>query len=116
MWFDFLTPEGVEYVSSYVSDRGTVIASSCEAGAITVRPTGQNDTYPPTTTSGTPSGFAISIDMGVNGTLKVNVEGILVATGDGLYLRGLGNSYGTFNGAELANGTAMWDAFSLESS
>lgn len=48
--------------------------------------------------------------------MVVNVEGILVAQGDGLYARGLGHSWGSVNGTTLTNGTAMWDAFSLESS
>lgn len=103
-------------MSSYVSQNGTVIVSSCEAGAIKVRPTGENSTYPPTTTSGTPNGFVIDISMGDNINMTVNVEGILIETGDGEYLRGLGKSWGTMAGKELTNGIAIWDAFSLKSS
>ncbi|KAJ7207711.1 hypothetical protein B0H12DRAFT_1206012 [Mycena haematopus] len=57
-------------VSAYVSKDNKIVAASCALGSITVRPTGQNSTYPPVISTGNPSGYHIEVDIG----LKANAE------------------------------------------
>ncbi|KAJ6457628.1 hypothetical protein C8R45DRAFT_563619 [Mycena sanguinolenta] len=75
VWFDFLGPTGKEAVSAYVSKSDRIVAASCTLGSITVRPTGQNSTYPSVISIGNPSGYRIEVDLGKeSGTLVADVE------------------------------------------
>ncbi|KAJ7930558.1 hypothetical protein B0H13DRAFT_1702697 [Mycena leptocephala] len=67
VWFDFLDRTGTEFVSAYASKDNGIVAASCSLGSITVRPTGQNSTYPPVISTGNPSGYHISLDIGADG-------------------------------------------------
>ncbi|KAJ7255135.1 hypothetical protein B0H12DRAFT_1114271 [Mycena haematopus] len=73
VWFDFLDRTGTEAVSAYVAKDNQILAASCVLGSITVRPAGQNTTYPPVISTGNPSGYHIEADLGAEGTLVVEV-------------------------------------------
>jgi hypothetical protein len=71
--FDFLALNGTEYVSAYASECGAIVSASCAPNALRVRPTG-DDTYPPHRSTGDPSGYHITLDLGGNGTLVVDAS------------------------------------------
>jgi len=112
VWFDFLAPNGTEYISSYASRNGIIVAASCESGSISVRPSGVNSTYPPTIYSGSPGGFSIQLDLGDEGSMGVNVTGetITVEVGNE-YTRWLGGMEGSINGGEVLTGIALYEEF-----
>ncbi len=89
--------------------------SSCEAGSIKVRPSGANDTYPPTTSTGGPSGFTIEIDLGSEGTMdvQVTIEVVSLAAGEPLYTEWVGTLTGSVNGGEHLTGVASLEMFNL---
>jgi hypothetical protein len=105
--------DGIEYVSSYVSSNGQVISSSCAPESVTGRPTGEITTYPPTAASGLPTSFNTVMNIDTHNTLDINIEGILVGSGDEFYGRSLGHSWGTLIGVSLPSGTSFWDLFAL---
>ncbi|KAF8143760.1 hypothetical protein K438DRAFT_1632973, partial [Mycena galopus ATCC 62051] len=96
VWYDFLDRKGTETVSAYVSKDNKILTASCTLGSIIVRPTGQNSTYPPTTSTGNPSGFHIAIDLGAEGRLEadVTVLGVLIDANP-IYNRFAGNISGS---------------------
>jgi hypothetical protein len=89
VWFDVLNPNGTEYVSSYVSKNGTIIAASCAEGAIKVRPAGQNSEYPPNVRTGIVEMYNVLIDLGdeEGGLLEVIVHTELVIGRSPFYTR-----------------------------
>ncbi|KAA6414013.1 MAG: hypothetical protein FRX48_02375 [Lasallia pustulata] len=110
VWFDALDITGTEYVSSYVAFDGRIVTATCSG--ISVRPTGANDTYPPTYSSGPPSGFYIEVDLGVEGVLQVNVTAtVLTVAVEGLYYRWTGTLEGGVKGGEVLSGAALWEEF-----
>lgn len=110
MWFDALGITGIEHVSSYVACDGRIVTATCSG--ISVRPTGTNDTYPPTHTAGDPSGFYIEVDLGAKGVLQVNVTAtVLTVDVEGLYLRWTGTMEGGVKGGKLLSGVALWEEF-----
>ncbi|KAJ6457631.1 hypothetical protein C8R45DRAFT_1184337 [Mycena sanguinolenta] len=72
--FDFLDRAGTEAVSAYIAKDNEILAASCTLGSISVRPSGQNATYPPLVSTGNPSGYHIEVDLGQDGTLTADVE------------------------------------------
>ncbi|KAJ7826042.1 hypothetical protein B0H14DRAFT_2596124 [Mycena olivaceomarginata] len=74
VWFDFLALNGTEYVSAYASESGAIVSASCAPNALRARPTGDNDTYPPHRSTGDPSGYHVTLDLGGNGTLVVDAS------------------------------------------
>ncbi|KAF7374730.1 hypothetical protein MSAN_00358300 [Mycena sanguinolenta] len=74
VWFDILTADGVEYVSTYVGKGDTALVTSCDLASQQVRPTGNNATFPPTSSSPKPSGYHITMDLGAEGVLDMNVS------------------------------------------
>ncbi|KAF7373140.1 hypothetical protein MSAN_00521900 [Mycena sanguinolenta] len=119
VWFDFLDPTGKEAVSAYVAKENKIIATSCALGSITVRPTGQNATYPPVISTGNPSGYHIDFDLGCEGTLVVDVEvlgNIVVVNPE--YGRFVGNMTGSVSPMEGEAttglvGMALFEQFKL---
>ncbi|KAJ7775981.1 hypothetical protein DFH07DRAFT_983139 [Mycena maculata] len=96
VWFDFLDKTGTESVSAYVAKDGKIVAASCTLGSITVRPTGQNATYPPVLSTPNPTGYHIAIDLGEEGTLAVDVTVLTtLITVNPEYARSIGNVSGT---------------------
>jgi hypothetical protein len=116
VWFDFLALNGTEYVSAYIAKDGDILAASCSADSIQVRPIGVNDDYPPTVFSGIPGGFEIRADLGELGTLVVNVttETVLF-NGLGLYNRLAGSMIGRLNDGDLmTGGVSLYEQFKLK--
>ncbi len=71
--------------------------SSC--GSIKVRPTGENATYPPLSSTGDPFAFSIEMDLGAEGTLTAVAINELVADRiSDVYARYIGYINGTLNG------------------
>ncbi|KAJ7732685.1 hypothetical protein B0H16DRAFT_1770072 [Mycena metata] len=123
VWFDFLALDGTKYVSGYAAKDGTIIAASCESGSLSVRPTGQNATYPPLLSTGPPSGYHITFDLEQAGTLEVdlNVTGIITAiiADTAPYMRFVGNVSGVIlpvgnsTPGTTMTGTALFEQFKL---
>ncbi|KZT50782.1 hypothetical protein CALCODRAFT_477969 [Calocera cornea HHB12733] len=107
VWFDTTDINGVEHQSGYVSKHGAVLAESC--GSMSVRPTGQNSTYPPLP-GASPSGFHIVYDMGPAGVLEVNITNYeTVENTEPLYERWVGTSVGGIRGREVHNGVGLYE-------
>lgn len=110
MWFDALDITSTEHVSSYVACDGRIITATCFG--ISVRPTGANNTYPPTHTAGDPSGFYIEVDLGAERVLQVNVTAtVLTVDVEGVYLRWTGTLEGGVKGEKGFSGAALWEEF-----
>ena len=103
----------MEYVSSFVSKHDKIIVSSCDAGSIRVRPSG-NSPYPPKISTPNPTGFTIEIDLGEEGVMNVEVtaEAISLAAG-GLYTEWVGTMTGSVNGGKQMEGVASFEMFKL---
>src|SRR5271169_5430894 len=83
VWYDALSPSGLETVSAYVARDGKVLAAGCIPSSIKVRPSGANDVYPPALSAGEPSGsFHIEIDLHAEGTMVVDVKSTYVVVND----------------------------------
>lgn len=117
VWFNTLDLEGVEYFSGYVALDGTVLLASCADDAVTARPWGANDTYPPTATSGIMQGMEITFDLGDGSTLIANVTTgtIVMDYSDSVYIRALGAVTGGLDGGDSLEGRAMFEQFALTS-
>jgi hypothetical protein len=115
VWFDFLSVNGTEYVSAYVSKAGKVIASSCTLGSITVRPSGGDATYPPTVFTGNPGGFSITVnDSGCKMTFNVTTDRIVLGDAGGVYTRWTGALTGKVSGgATMTGGQALFEQFKV---
>jgi hypothetical protein len=111
VWFDIIGANGNEYVSSYASLDGKVIASSCSG--IKVRPTGVNSQYPPVSGSGNPGGFYIELDLADGSILEVNVTTAVVVVDVGLYSRFTGSLSGGVHGSTIYQGVALYETFTF---
>jgi hypothetical protein len=88
------------------------VAASCDAGSIKVRPSGANSTYPPTISTGNPSGFTIDTDLGREGTMNVQVTvGDVSLEAPGLYTEWVGTMTGSVNGGRQLTRVASLEAF-----
>jgi hypothetical protein len=115
VWFDFLATNGVEHVSAYAAKDGKILVSSCDLSSIRVRPTGENATYPPLLTTGPPSGYHITLDLGAeDGVLELDVAAIQSLIATPVYRRWAGNITGAVGteGAVEA-GVALFEQFAL---
>ncbi|KAJ6457615.1 hypothetical protein C8R45DRAFT_844134 [Mycena sanguinolenta] len=119
VWFDALDRTGTEAVSAYVAKDNKILAASCTLGRITVRPTGQNATYPPVISTANPSGYHIDVDLGADGTLAIDVTVLSNLVGvNPEYGRFLGNMTGSIvlpDGNSTAGlvGMALFEQFKL---
>ncbi|KAI9046947.1 hypothetical protein LZ554_009022 [Drepanopeziza brunnea f. sp. 'monogermtubi'] len=106
VWFSYLPRVGPERVSSYIAhDDGTILAASCAADAVRVRPTGPNSQYPPTQRSGYPSGFRVDFTLADGRTLNVTVRAeSLIADAGAVYGRWMGGVEGRLDGGRLITG------------
>jgi hypothetical protein len=111
VWFDIIGADGNEYVSSYASLDGEIIASSCSG--IKVRPTGSNSQYPPVIGSGNPEGFYIELDLADGNVLEVNVTIAVVTADVGLYSRFTGSLSGGVQGSAIYQGVALYEEFTF---
>lgn len=121
VWFSYLAlndPTNTTYVSSYVARDGQILASSCDASALTVRPIGSPGTtgaqYPPRV-GDVPDGFHLEFDLGgSNGWLHVNASAEQVVAGDGqYYIRWTGSLTGEVQTGPLPTGVAVFEQFTL---
>lgn len=112
VWFDALSPDGIESVSAYVTLHGRVVASSCTG--IKVRPLG-NATYPPKAGDAPPAGFGLEIDLGLSqgGLLVVNATNEVHVVNTTTYHRWSGRLSGGFQGQEQLSGNALYEEFQL---
>jgi hypothetical protein len=95
VWFDDIAGDGLEYLSSYVSLDGEVVASQCSG--IKVRPWRINSQYPPRITSGQPQGFFIEMDLSDGTILEVNVTTLTpIFVTNPLYNRWIGSIRGAY--------------------
>lgn len=115
VWFDTLDLDSNEYFSGYVALNGTILLSSCATDAVTVRPWGANDTYPPTTTSGIMQGVEVvfSLDDGTTLSANVTTGTIVMDYSNSVYIRALGEVVGGLEGGETLEGRAMFEQFAL---
>ncbi|KAL4785635.1 hypothetical protein BJX76DRAFT_323742 [Aspergillus varians] len=111
VWADTLTPNEDNNVSAYVSKDGEIIAAHC--GGLRVRPYGANSTYPPTTSTGAPTGFDLEIAV-PEGQLELRAEYVYVTVDFEVYRRFTGRIGGTLNGEDLPTGVALWEQFTLQ--
>ncbi|KAL4810354.1 hypothetical protein BDV18DRAFT_130823 [Aspergillus unguis] len=110
VWADTLVPNGDNYVSAYVARDGEIVTAQCEG--IQVRPYGDNSTYPPTTSSGTPTGVRMEIDS-ADGQFELEAEYITITVDSNYYRRFTGTFRGTLDGQELPDGVALWEQFTF---
>lgn len=117
VWFDVFdvgNPNMTEYFSGYVAVNGTVLASSCLANAVVVRPWGKNGDFPPTVLTGVPQGLEVVFDLGEQGILSANVTtGVLATTPQFGYARTLGHLVGGVEGGEVYEGRTLFEQFDL---
>lgn len=117
VWFDTLdlAAPAAEYFSAYVARDGDVLLSSCAAGAVTVRPWGANDTYPPTVSSGLMQGLEVVFALDDGETLVANVTRgtIVMDYMDSVYIRALGSVTGGLEGGEVLEGRGVFEQFGL---
>ncbi|KAL2810823.1 hypothetical protein BJX63DRAFT_400993 [Aspergillus granulosus] len=111
VWVDTLATDGSNHLSAYVAKDGEILTAQC--GGIRVRPYGDNSTYPPTTTSGNPTGFDITISI-PDGELELKAEYTYVVSSHRVNHRYTGSLTGTLNGAALPDGVALWEQFTLQ--
>lgn len=114
VWFDAFDLEGVEYFSGYVAVNGSVLESSCAAGASFVRPWGLHGAFPPNITTGVPQGLAAEFDIGNGHLLRANVTTrSTVLGGQNGYARLLGTVEGEVDDGTVYEGRALFEQFAL---
>jgi hypothetical protein len=106
-----LAADGSNHVSAYVAKDSEILTAQCEG--IRVWPYGDNSTYPPTTTSGSPTGFEIQITI-PDGELELKAEYTYVTAEHRVYHRYTGSFTGNLNGEALPDGVALWEQFTLQ--
>ncbi|CAI6335577.1 unnamed protein product [Periconia digitata] len=112
VWFDYMGINGETAVSSYVAKDGQILASAYSG--ITVRPFGENSTYPPLTSTGAPSGYHIVADT-PDGVLTVDAHSdtmILGFSGD-MYNRWVGRLTGGLNNNTDLEGVGLFEQFAF---
>ncbi|KAK7055840.1 hypothetical protein R3P38DRAFT_2682331 [Favolaschia claudopus] len=72
VWFDLLDVNGVEHVSAYVAKDNQIVTASCAPQSIFVRPIGSS--YPPVMSTPNPTGYHISLDLGDETRMEVDVN------------------------------------------
>ncbi|KAJ5263196.1 hypothetical protein N7478_010801 [Penicillium angulare] len=124
IWFSAIASNNKTYISSYVSQNGIVLVSSCDSDSkASVRPysttsatgtgTDTGGRYPPMA-GDVPDGFLIELSTGEE-VLKFNVSVLAEVAGDGrYYMRWTGNMSGSLGGRDLgSNGVALFEQFVL---
>ena len=106
--------DGVEHVSGYVSQPGRIVTTQRQA--VTVRPYGNNATYPQHAGDPNSVGFDITIDLGGNkGMLVLQTGGIIVDDAPGVFGRWHASVSGhmTKTGQQWNDGVGFLDQFRL---
>ncbi|KAL2869747.1 uncharacterized protein BJX67DRAFT_391755 [Aspergillus lucknowensis] len=113
VWFDFLSAQRENYVSAYLSRDNEVIVSQCSG--ISVRPYGENDTYPPLISTGPPTGFDVKISLPEGGIFAFSAatKHIIAGGEEGFpYTRWSGTLRGDIEGEEVI-GQAVLEQFNI---
>lgn len=114
VWSDGQIPENdgtlKEYVSGMVAKHNKLITVSCDPDAVAVRPWGVNDEYPPTIATGPPQGISVTIDLGDEGTLALNITSELILINEPYYQRFIGVVSASLDGCEYG-GKALYEQF-----
>ena len=112
MYFDGLTPDGVESKSGHVMRNGEILLSDCNG--VVARPIGANSTYPPTQSSGNPGGFYVEFDLGAEGILALDLTpNFIVVQALEVFTRWVGSVRGGIVGQETYTGPALFEEFRL---
>ncbi|KAJ6513052.1 hypothetical protein C8R45DRAFT_333173 [Mycena sanguinolenta] len=114
VWFDILTADGVEYVSTYVGKGNTPLVTSCALASQKVRPFGNNATFPPTSTTPKPTGYHITMDLGAEGVLDMDVSVVNQMFDLTEYMRAIGYINGTITPRKGTPGPSMGGVALLE--
>ncbi|KAL4863648.1 hypothetical protein BDV12DRAFT_177276 [Aspergillus spectabilis] len=112
VWFDGLTPERQNFVSAYVARNNEILIAQCSG--VTVRPYGEDATYPPLISTEPPSGFVVNFTL-PDRDLDLTAAGKHVIAGGraGLrYTRWSGTLEGVIDG-ELLTGDTMFEQFNF---
>jgi len=118
VWFDILSPDGTEYVSAYAAKNDIALVTSCDLAGLRVRPTGENASYPPHSSTGKPSGYHITMDLGAEGVLDMNVSVVATLISIPIYARAVGHIRGSIrtagkSGEAIMSGIALLEQFTL---
>jgi hypothetical protein len=112
VWFDAIDSAGTEHFSGFVSEAGSILESSCEAAAVTVRPWGANDEYPPLATTGIMQGVGATFLLADGSTFVANITTGLPVVSQGIYVRTLGTvEAGIVGGEFYTEGRALFEEF-----
>lgn len=113
VWFDAIDSLGVEHFSGYVTEDGAVLGSSCATNAVTVRPWGANDAYPPKLLTGTMEGIEAVFQLTDGSTLVANVTTGLEVVNAVAYIRTLGTVEATVGNTTYSGGRALFEEFKI---
>jgi hypothetical protein len=112
VWFDAIDSAGTEHVSGYVAEAGVILESDCTVGAVTVRPWGTNDEYPPLVTTGIMQGLEATFKLEDGSILVANITTGLPVINIGAYVRTLGTAEASIIGGETyTGGRALFEEF-----
>ncbi|KAL4938072.1 hypothetical protein BDV06DRAFT_215411 [Aspergillus oleicola] len=115
VWFDYLSPKPAQNnrVSAYVARGNEILTTQCSG--ITVRPFGENSTYPPLITTGAPTGFNISVELpgGDNLDFTATANNVIAGTEKLGYLRWTGTLEATVDGERMV-GETLYEQFAFE--
>ncbi|KAJ3551130.1 hypothetical protein NM688_g4908 [Phlebia brevispora] len=117
VWFDIVSSDGTELVSSYLARDNQIISSTC--GNATVRPVDGSAPFPPTPSSSVsePPGFNITADIEGEGTLIMQIaSNQVVLAVPGMVWRWTGEASGGFGNGTTWQGVAFYEQFTFDNS
>lgn len=114
VWYDALDWKGTEYVSGYVAKHGKILMNSCEPQAVSARPWGANNTYPPVVGTGSPQGLELVFGLGDERLIANVTSGPTVVNTAGTYMRILGAVVGGI-GRECYKGKVLLEELKFNS-
>ncbi|KAJ6508664.1 hypothetical protein C8R45DRAFT_815150 [Mycena sanguinolenta] len=118
VWFDIMTPSGTEYVSAYASKGEDVITLSCDSESTRARPKGHKATFPPTHGGPKPTGYHVTLDLGEEGVMHMDVSVVNPVIAFPEYMRAIAYIDGSIVGpdgvvGEPMGGVALLEEFTL---
>ncbi|KAL4963061.1 uncharacterized protein BDV14DRAFT_95822 [Aspergillus stella-maris] len=115
VWFDYVSPkpEQNNRVAVYVSRGGEILTSQCSG--VTVRPFGDNSTYPPLMSTGAPTGFNISVEIPGADDMEFAAMAKYVVAGSSMvgYVRWTGSLEVEVDGERMV-GETLYEQFAFE--
>lgn len=115
VWFDALAYADKEYFSAYVAKNSRILTSSCGKKAVTARPWGGEDRYPPPHNSKSPKGYEVVFADVEGKEFRVNVTTADVTIPyRSVYDRYIGTAKGGFAGeTKKWTGVAEYEQFKV---